>query len=162
MNNLERLILDEVAIDIDADGQLFDQDFNEYVSINNKFVMVKNDGTMQLPAFSRKDLIIFDIYNWRSMDFMMKYHMYKLGIVSDVYVAVCGEEKSKTQFVKKTKDPYSGLVARTNCGDIRTKFYHNQALKYIEMILILDNNGVCNVDLTKIDGEELKSDGYLI
>lgn len=161
MTKLEMEILNELAIDVDEDGILFDQDFSgSPVMINKKGVMLAEavgDGSR---VFRRDLFMLFDVNNWRSMDFMLKYYMDKLGKLDELYVTVIGEIRDTSRTVKKTGEAYTGLKAMTSDGEVITDCYRNQALKYIDMILHIDNQDKPRKDLSKVDGEILKLDAY--
>lgn len=134
---LNKVIMEEIGLTVDDQNRVLDQDTRERIKFKDKTVKYSS----QHPVTIGNNDIVFDPMNNRTlMNTLFEYYSHKLQEEDDVYVAMHYEQRSEDK---------STLYAKVDGKVLESKPYHQEALKYVDVIKQL--NGAENVDLSQYD-----------
>ena len=135
MEDLKKLLMDEIGLYIDKTGNIVDQDTMQQVKFRNK--NLKQDKSK---GFRYNDMIFDPVNNPRQMESLFRYATDK----DEIEVISYGNSVNQD-------GTYTCIVC-TNDNTLESKRYKNPSLGYAENILNL--YGESNVDLSEFDTVE--------
>lgn len=135
---LEIMVLNAIGL-YNKNGILFDQDFNVPLLFEGRSIRIINDTGI----IHRTD-IRFDIFNNKKLcEFLLKVLFVKEQEENDIYIQTYYE-------VPNRRDPgKTSLEIIIDKEKMRTKYYYNECLKYIDMILRVTSFN--DIDLSNFD-----------
>lgn len=135
MDELKKLLMEEIGLGVDTMGNVIDQDTMQTIKFRNK--NLKNDMSK---GFRKYDVIFNPQNNLRQMESLFKYATTK----DDIEVLSYGNSQNK--------DGSYTCIVTTNTETLESQNYNNPSLGYIENILKL--YGETDIDLKQYDREK--------
>lgn len=136
INELTEKIMSNIGLDIDKDFKVKDQDFNNFIIINNKYL--KCSYGVEEPFIGKNDIYFDPLNNTRLMIFLFTYFLEKYSMLNNTYFM--------SFIVLSGKNKTTALDIR---GDINivSDYYHSDTLKYIDIIFRI--SGYDNLEFLK-------------
>ena len=136
MEDLKRILMDEIGLYYSERGNVKDQDTLQYVKFRNK--NLKQDMTK---GFRQNDIVFDPLNSPKQMESLFKYAINK----DDIEVLSFAN-------IQNPDGTYKCIVCTNENTSIESNNYNNPALSYAESILTLYGNS--NVNLSEYDSEE--------
>ena len=141
-NNIDisRKIFRAVGLDVDNANKLIDQDTCRPIEFKGKCIKFTSDPDKNL-LLAKNDILFDPVNNTKLMANLFGYYLSKLEENEDMVF--------DSYYVKNGNGGRTALEVKNEDGTITSKYYNNDSIKYMDMILRL--NGDSNIDLNEYD-----------
>lgn len=133
MNKLERIVLDEIGLDID-NTDVIDQDYGSPVVLNGRVLRYFTEEDDNENYFLTKSDTLFDVKNPIVMKLLFGFYLDKILSFEGRYF--------KSFDISINKNGSSQLNLRTDNEVISSDSYYEESLKFIDMILKLSGSNM--------------------
>ena len=138
--NVSHKIFRIMGLDVDSSNKVIDQDTCRPIEFKGKSIKYTSDPNKNL-LIAKNDILFDPINNSRLMSTLFGYYLTKLeeneGIAFDSY------------YTKNGNEGRTALELKNENEKITSKYYTNDSIKYIDIILKL--NGDSDIDLSEYD-----------
>ena len=147
-NEMYYSLFSEIGLSVNHDYYIFDQDTGIVLKYKDQYIKMNFRGD----TYPGKNDIVFDpSTNYNLMVVLFGYYIDKeLANGNDIgYIADFKEEENNKVFIPKGERFKQRLVIRTKRGDIKTDYFYNLYLAYIQAIFIISGDN--DFDLSNFD-----------
>lgn len=139
-DDLIYVLMNEIGLGIDAEHYVIDQDYGTRVFLNGKAIKAKLNG---VEPMIRRNEVYFDIDNIKFIRYLFQYYIVKLQKFDNRYFSV---------FYPVNVNNGCGAIEIKNESEVyRSNIYHNECLRYIDLILKMSGGINSNMDLKPLD-----------
>lgn len=138
-------LLNIIGLDIKDNGRLFDQDTNQFLTFNGRYIIVREKA----PIIHKGDVEFDPIHNRKLAEYLLNVLICKEKQDNGLYI--------KMMYINERFDPKNpqainkkSLVVTTAIDTIETHKYYNYCLACIEMIYLISGTPL-SFDLSAID-----------
>lgn len=149
MKELTELLIKEIGLDVDKNGFIIDQDYGNQIIINGKKLKYCIDNVLRINPV--KEIEFNPMKNSKLMYKLFLYYLEKLNEYEDRYFPTFYSIPGKNNNYGK----FSMCATENNGYTYETRYYYNECLRYLELILII--GGYTNIDFSNYDYNEMKA-----
>ena len=138
--NIPHKIFRTIGLDVDNSNKVIDQDTCRPIEFKGKSIKYTSDPNRNL-LLAKNDILFDPINNSKLMSNLFSYYLTKLeeneGVTFNSY------------YIKNGNEGRTALEVKNEDQKITSKFYNNDSMKYIDIILKL--SGESDIDLSEYD-----------
>ena len=138
--DISRKIFRAIGLDVDNANKIIDQDTCRPIEFKGKCIKYTSDPNKNL-LLAKNDILFDPINNTKLMSNLFGYYLTKLEETENIAF--------DSYYVKAGNGGRTALELKSESETITSKYYNNDSIKYMDMILRL--NGESNIDLNEYD-----------
>ena len=143
MRQLTELLIKEIGLEVNENGYIIDQDYDNELIINGKKLRYCFNNVLKINPV--KEIEFNPLQNSKLMYKLFLYYLEKLNMYDDRYFptfySIPGKGNNYGKF---------SMCAKENNGYIfESKYYYNECLRYLDLILTI--GGYTDIDFSQYD-----------